>query len=182
MEKAELTELVRNFDDFVQLSLQKKVSIETNPPGQDNMVENYMISMEKRLKLNPPTQEARFEKLLRPMKDLKSFVSVREFMQKLGTGVKLRREEKSKTARQEEKMKAEYETLRGGFYLQKIEDHLKRKQFKRHALNCSYFLTELEGNPLEQTEYRSWVESTLGKISPKNDTFFRQSVKPQSQD
>jgi hypothetical protein len=100
MEKAELTELVRNFDDFVQLSLQKKVSIETNSPGHDNMVENYMISMEKRLKLNPPTQEAKFEKLLRPMKDLKSFVSVREFMQKLGTGVKLRREEKSKTARQ----------------------------------------------------------------------------------
>lgn len=41
--------------------------------------------MEKRLKLKPRSQEQKFESLLKPMKDLKSFVSVREFMESLGT-------------------------------------------------------------------------------------------------
>jgi len=39
-----------------------------------------MVGMEKRLKLRPPSNEEKFEKLLKPMKNLKSFVSVKEFM------------------------------------------------------------------------------------------------------
>lgn len=43
--------------------------------------------MEKRLKLRPRSHNQRFEDLLKPMKDLKSFVSVKEFMQSLGSNV-----------------------------------------------------------------------------------------------
>jgi hypothetical protein len=39
-----------------------------------------MLGMEKRLKLKPPSQEEKFNKILGPMKNLKSFVSVKEFM------------------------------------------------------------------------------------------------------
>ena len=57
--------------------------------------------MEKRLKLRPKSHNQRFEDLLKPMKELKSFVSVKEFMQSLGSRVAGRGP--SKPAEKEEK-------------------------------------------------------------------------------
>jgi hypothetical protein len=36
-------------------------------------------------------------------------------------------------------------------------------------------MTELEENSLETSEYRNWMENTLGKITPKNDQFFKKT-------
>ncbi len=41
--------------------------------------------MEKRLKLKSRSPANKLENLLKPMKQLKSFVSVKEFMESLGT-------------------------------------------------------------------------------------------------
>lgn len=78
MEKTEINHLLQNFDQFVQLSLQRKGS--SNPSQeeqQESHLDYYLAGMEKRLRLRPPTQQEKFEKMLGPMKDLKSFVSVR---------------------------------------------------------------------------------------------------------
>lgn len=68
--------------------------------------------MEKRLKLKPRSQEQKFESLLKPMKDLKSFVSVREFMESLGTNVAGRVGEKIR-GKGSNKNKLSKEGLRG---------------------------------------------------------------------
>lgn len=69
-------------------------------------------------------------------------------------------------------IKCEYENLRGGYYLEKVEQHLSRKQFKRRPINECFF-TELETNPLEVSEYRGWIEGTLSKINQKKEVMFK---------
>ena len=58
MEKKDITELLEQFDEFVELSLQKKNS---QPAPTDtnskNQVDKYQYSMEKRLKLKPTTHQ-----------------------------------------------------------------------------------------------------------------------------
>ena len=43
--------------------------------------------MEKRLKLHPPSQQEKFDALLKPMTSLKSYVSVADFLRRLNTDV-----------------------------------------------------------------------------------------------
>lgn len=99
------------------------------------------------------------------MKSLKSFVSVKSFMEKLGSGRKGRREEQ---------MKREYEQVRGGFYFEKVESHLRSKQYQRKAASC--LLTDLEGN-YKDSEHSRWVEDSLQKIGNKRESLFRKTTR-----
>ncbi len=100
MEKDQYLALINNFDEFVQMELDRKTNKEIRSPLQTTTnVENYRLGMEKRLKLKPPSQEEKFNKIIAPMKNLKSFVSVKEFMQKLGTN-KFLTQSKGKKVRQ----------------------------------------------------------------------------------
>jgi hypothetical protein len=84
MENQQIAEVVKKFDNFVHFSLTRKDEPCCIAPVGDNKVESYLKEMEKRLKLRPRSHEQKFEKLLKPMKNLKSFVSVKEFMESLG--------------------------------------------------------------------------------------------------
>ena len=55
------------------------------PTNAQTQVEKYKCDMEKRLKLKPPTQQDKFDKILTNMKNLKSFVSVKDFMKDIST-------------------------------------------------------------------------------------------------
>jgi hypothetical protein len=84
MENQQIAEVIKKFDNFVQFSISRKEEPEEVAPVADSKVDSYLREMEKRLKLRPRSQEQKFEKLLKPMKSLKSFVSVKEFMENLG--------------------------------------------------------------------------------------------------
>lgn len=72
--------------------------------------------------------------------------------------------------------------------MERIEQHLRSKNFKRSSRNQPFYVTELDDHSLETSEYRSWIENTLSKITPKNDQFFKKNqlkikeVKPQSEE
>lgn len=68
-------------------------------------------------------------------------------------------------------VKEQYESARGGFYLHKIEEHLKQQNFSRGQVNG--FVTELESDPLLPSDYCSWMENALGRINPKQECLFR---------
>lgn len=55
MEKQELVELVRSFDDFVRLSLENKPT--SNFPLPQSHLDAYLRAMEKRLRLKPTSQQ-----------------------------------------------------------------------------------------------------------------------------
>jgi hypothetical protein len=59
--------------------------------------------------------------------------------------------------------------------MERIEQHLRNKNFKRSSRNHPFYVTELDDHSLETSEYRSWIENTLSKITPKNDQFFKKN-------
>lgn len=42
-------------------------------------------------------------------------------------------------------------------------------------MNQPFYISELDDNSLETSEYRSWMENTLSKITLKNDQFFKKN-------
>lgn len=54
-------------------------------------MEKYLQDMEKRLKLKAPTQQDKFDKMLSNIKNLKSFISIKDFMEQLGTQTALKK-------------------------------------------------------------------------------------------
>lgn len=72
--------------------------------------------MEKRLKLKAPTQQDKFDRILSTIKDLKSFISVRDFMEQLGT-TSLKKKTRRMQSNPAVSIKEQYESLRGGVYL-----------------------------------------------------------------
>ena len=97
MEKEQLSSIVHRFDEFVELSLQKKNSEHSSPTQTpDNQVEKYKLDMEKRLKLKPPSQQDKFDKKFNNMKMLKSFVSVKDFLKDIGNTSQLKKKNKTK--------------------------------------------------------------------------------------
>ena len=154
----------------MELSLQKKNS---NGPEESTptQVDKYRNGMEKRLKLKAPSQQDKFDKKLGPMKDLKYFISVKDFMEQLGN-VSLKKKTSSNANSPDVSIKEQYESARGGFYLQKVEEHLKRNNFRRRATPT--FTTELVTDPFCPSEYCNWMENTLNRISPKEEAMFPQ--------
>jgi hypothetical protein len=72
--------LITKFDEFVELSLQKKQSEHPLEEMPENQMDRYRQDMEKRLKLKALTQQDKFDRMLSNIKDLKSFISVKDFM------------------------------------------------------------------------------------------------------
>lgn len=108
MEKEEIAALVHSFDNFVEASLKDKTFKGEEGNLQDTQLEHYLISMEKRLKLKSPSHEERFEKIINPMKTLKSFVSVREFLEKLGGITEKGKRKRTKDKKIEMTVKQQY--------------------------------------------------------------------------
>ena len=67
-------------------------------------------------------------------------------------------------------LKEKYEGARGGYYLEKVEDHLRRHNFKRVDQNS--FKLEPESDPFSPSDFSSWMENALGKIGNKSESLF----------
>jgi hypothetical protein len=55
--------------------------------------------------------------MLGAMKDLKSFISVRDFMEKMGTNTTMKKKTRLNQGNAEVSVKEQYENARGGYYL-----------------------------------------------------------------
>ena len=108
---------------------------------------------------------------------MRGFISVQGFMKDVKTPASaLKKKQHADLKEHQNDIRQQYEQARGGYYLEKVEEHLRQHNFHR----SSPFPTE-QDTPFQTTQFGHWVENTLTKITHKPATLFRSVLQPPSQ-